>query len=208
MSEHVEPEELSAHLDGDLDSGREREIEAHLEACEACRRVAAEIGQLKGGLAALGAVEPGRDLWPGVQAALAPRTRSWWRRFWMLPVAAAAGAAAAILVALLLGRSAIEPAPRTEPAGALQALQAVAQAEIQYRKAIDALSGALGAQRSRVGPQTRALIVRGLAEIDATIERCRAALAEDPFDLEAQETMLAAYQHEVDLLTDMVAESL
>jgi hypothetical protein len=96
----------------------------------------------------------------------------------------------------------------TQKAGPIEALQAVADAELNYRQAIGSLEQALGPQRGRWSQQTRDVVEHGLAEIDKTLEKCRTALKNNPADLEAQETMLAAYQHKVDFLTDLVAESM
>lgn len=204
-----ESEELSAYLDSDLEASKLEEIKSHLESCQECSAVCDELGSLRTGLSALSDSEPVRDLWPAIERARAKTAEAgfaaWLRKFWMVPVSAAAGAAAVLLVFTLVGPT---TQPAKEPAGPVTALQAVAKAENDYRKAIDSLEGALQESREGWDPKTRQIVEQGLAEMNGTIEKCRAALKENEEDPKAQEAMLAAYQYKVDFLTDLVADSL
>ena len=207
---HIAPEELSAYLDGDIEAARAGEVAAHLEGCAACRDVLAHLQAMTAGLKVLGDEVPARDLWRGVERSLAakrPVRSGWWRRFWMVPASAVAGAAAALLVLLLVSEQPPAGSSR-EPAGPVQALQAVAEAEVNYRNAVASLQQALREGEPGWSPETRAVIEQGLADIDRTIARCRTALEDNPLDMEAQETMLAAYQHKVDFLTELVSDTL
>jgi len=207
---HIAPEELSAYLDGDLEAARAGEVAAHLEGCNACREVRAQLQAMTAGLKSLGDEAPARDLWRGVERSLAatrPARAGWWRRLWMVPASALAGAAAAVLVLLLVSERPPAGSPQ-EASGPVQALQAVAEAEVNYRNAVASLQQALRTGEPGWSPETRAVVEQGLADIDRTIERCRAALKNNPLDMEAQETMLAAYQHKVDFLTELVSDTL
>jgi len=200
---------LSAYLDSDLDRAKLSEIRAHLEECSQCSAVCDDLGSLKSGLTALKDAQPVRDLWPAIERAKAKETGSglagWFRRYWMVPASAAAGAAAVVLVLLLVG-----PGQQTgnQPTGPVTALQAVAKAETEYRKAIDSLEGALTQSQEHYDPKTRKIVQEGLAQMNETIEKCRAALKNNENDSKAQEAMLAAYQYKVDFLTDLVADQL
>lgn len=201
--EHIKAEELSAYIDGDVEESRTREIQSHLDECEACSRAADELRDLRGDLSMMAEVEPRRDLWPAVQRAREPGG-SWWRRFWMVPAAAAAGAAAALLIVFVLGR----PAGVEQPVGPLSAMETVARAEVEYRNAIAALETAVKTSQPQWSPETRVVVEQGLAQMNQTIEQCRTALKQNQSDPEAQEALLTAYQYKVDFLTDLVAESL
>jgi len=200
---HIQAEELSAFIDGDVEESRARGIRSHLGECQACSQTAEELRALKNDLSALAGVEPRRDLWPAVQRAREPGV-SWWRRFWMVPTAAVAGAAAALLIVLVLGR----PVDVEKPVGPLSAMETVAKAEVEYRNAIGALETAVKASQPQWSPETRAVVDQGLAQMNQTIEQCRTALKQNQSDPEAQEALLTAYQYKVDFLTDLVAESL
>jgi len=198
---HIPVEELSAFIDGDVEESRAREIQGHLDECQACSNAAEDLRALKSDLSALADAEPQRNLWPAVQRAREPSV-SWWRRFWMVPAAAVAGAAAALLIVFVVGR------PVDKPAGPLSAMETVAKAEVEYRNAIAALETAVKTSQPRWSPETKAVVDQGLAQMNQTIDRCRTALKQNQSDPEAQEALLTAYQYKVDFLTDLVAESL
>ena len=207
-NEHIQAEELSAYIDGDFDESRARSIQSHLDDCEACTKAAEELRGLRSDLSGLADVEPRRDLWPAVRRARAQAQEpavSWWRRFWMIPAAAVVGAAAALLVVLVLVRP-VDDAKK--PPGPLTALETVAQAEVEYRSAIDALDAAVKTSQPRWSPETKAVVEQGLAQMDETIAKCRTALRQNQTDTQAQEALLTAYQYKVDFLTDLVAESM
>jgi anti-sigma factor RsiW len=204
--EHLQPEELSAYADRDLDPGRETTVGQHLAGCDDCRAALREIEDLKQGLRALADAAPARELWPRIARAHAKATRpsflEWLRTRWAIPAAALAGAAAA-LVAVWVSSGSV-PTELQGPGGPDAALQAVARAEAAYRKAIVSLEGALAKGPPRLGGKAGEAVRRGLADVDLAIEWCRAALQRDPNDLQAQEAMLAAYQRKVDFLEDVV----
>jgi anti-sigma factor RsiW len=193
--EHIQAEELSAFIDGDVEEARVAKIQSHLDQCAACSGVAEELRTLRGDLSKLAEVEPQRNLWR-------PPEVSWWRRFWMVPVAAAVGAAAALLIVFVVGR------PVDKPAGPLTALETVAKAEVEYKNAIDALETAVKTSKPKWSPETKAVVEQGLAQMNQTIDKCRTALKQNQSDPEAQEALLTAYQYKVDFLTDLVADSL
>ena len=92
--------------------------------------------------------------------------------------------------------------------GPLSALQAVQQAELEYRGAIAELQKALKQTRVDWSPEVQKTITQGLSEIDRVVEKCKSAAASDPADLAKHKAVLAAYQYKVDLLTELVAQSL
>jgi hypothetical protein len=206
---HPDDETLSAELDGDLEPQRAEALRAHLAECATCRDRRAQLAAVVAGLAELGRVEPERDLWPAIAAGRPAPRRGWrerLRRWWLAPAAAAVGAAAALLLVWWLGGPA---APEGGgPAGPGRALAEVQQAEQTYARAIASLESALAEQQPMADPAVRRTIEQGLAEIDQTLERCRRALRRRPHDLAAHQTLLAAYQHKVDFLTELVGESL
>jgi anti-sigma factor RsiW len=206
--EHVAIEELSAFADRDLAPARLAEIERHLAGCGECQREVQQIEALRRDLRGLAEAEPRRDLWPVIARARREPPRGsllgWLRAPWALPAAALAGAAAALLVVFAVGRG---PEAPPAPAPANAALAEVAKAEAVYRGAVARLQATLGQSRA-YSPKARAVVARSLAEIDRAIERCRKALRQDPYDPDAQEAMLAAYQQKVDLLSDLVQETM
>lgn len=116
-------EHLPVMLDGELDSDLAREVEEHLDGCEACADQRALLEQGLEGLDALPQLEPSA----GFDAAFARKLQdaqreqrlaedeehhskpSWWQ-VWRLPVLATAGACAALLAVALMRDP---PAPTT-----------------------------------------------------------------------------------------------
>ncbi len=211
--QHIGVEELSAFLDRDLDEARLTAIEAHLADCTECQQSMAEFGSIKSGLLQLGDVEPRFDLWPAIERATTGASESteqplrvWWRSFWLAPTAALVGVAAMLLLVFMWSG----PGTQTgqELTGPMTALAAVQNAEAEYRKAITQLQGSLSQQAPAWNPETQKIVATSMTEIDASIKNCRTAIASDQNDSEAQLALLGAYQSKVDLLTDLVAESL
>ena len=64
---------LSEYLDGALPSAEADELRAHLEGCIDCQGVLLDLQAIRGRARSLTALEPERDLWPGVLAALDAR---------------------------------------------------------------------------------------------------------------------------------------
>lgn len=92
-----DPEHLSRFLDGDLDETETRGVEAHLDACPACRAELAALRELITRTGELPDRSPDHDVWPAIAARLdGPR-----RAAWLVPVLTFA---AGVLVTLLLAR--------------------------------------------------------------------------------------------------------
>lgn len=65
---------LSEYLDGELNAAERAACEAHLEECSDCAGTLEELRALVSGAALLPDVPPRRDLWPGIERRLPPRT--------------------------------------------------------------------------------------------------------------------------------------
>lgn len=65
---------LSDYLDGDLDASDADRVKGHLAECAMCRAVLADLEEIVERAAALGDVQPERDLWPGIAGAIRATT--------------------------------------------------------------------------------------------------------------------------------------
>ena len=94
-------ERLSEYVDGELAPAEAQALASHLEACERCRALAADLERIRAEARALRDREPERDLWPAIAAELesssAREGSSNWRTWFLV--------AAAALVAFVLGRA-------------------------------------------------------------------------------------------------------
>jgi hypothetical protein len=73
MSEGHWTDRLSEYLDGELGPEERAAAERHLAGCPACAGVLEELGAVVAEARTLPDAAPARDLWPGIQARLAPR---------------------------------------------------------------------------------------------------------------------------------------
>ncbi len=70
---------LSDYMAGELEPEASAEIEVHLSECGGCRRALEELRAVVAAVGTLGALDPPRDLWPGIAATIdapAPRARA------------------------------------------------------------------------------------------------------------------------------------
>jgi tetratricopeptide (TPR) repeat protein len=201
----ISVEELSAHVDADLEGNRAAEVAAHLEACAECRLVETHLRGLKSDLAKYRNIGPKRDLWPEIDQRLSgdrDRSRTW---LWWLPrLVPIPVAAAAVLAVVLLAGPTQRPEPSRPVPDLNRALATVEQAELAYRDAIASLEKALEKEKAGFDPKTLAIIEKSLSEIEAAIERSRAAMQRDPGNVEANRAMLAAYRQKMDFLFELL----
>ncbi len=190
---HMETQ-LNEYVDGTLAAHLRASVEAHLADCAACRAAVAELRSLSAAAASLPrSIEPGRDLWAGVETRIGQRAtwnvqRLRWR---------AALAAAVLVIALGLYRLLPPFAAHDRPAGE-GAGWATVQAD--FDRATSELGLIFAAERARLRPETVALLERNLAIIDAAIAESRAALARDPASVELRGLFAAAARQKVELL--------
>ena len=127
---------LSEYLDGEMKPADRQRLEAHLTECAACAVALADLREVVARARALEDAPPPKDLWPGIEAQLTPRSsaarpragtivdgRAWWgRRFDLgLPQLAAAALLLVTLPAgavwLTLRGPGLPSVPGTAPAG-------------------------------------------------------------------------------------------
>lgn len=200
--------ELRTQLDdyarGTLDPARSRALEAHLEQCPSC---AAYLERLEPPLSEQATlpptVAPVQDLWPGVQARLAPRRGL--RRRVSLPNWALA-AAAIVLIAISSGVTALVLGGRPTPAPVARA-ETLTPLEGQYASAAAELGAELERVRTRLAPATVQVIERNLAVIDSALAETRRALAKDPNNAALERLVIAAWQQKMDFLRRATALS-
>jgi hypothetical protein len=151
------------------------------------------------------AIEPPRDLWPGIERRLAPRRP---RRPRWLPLAAALALAAG---AWLLGRVATRSAPAPAPVATAPATGTPMPAPAPDLAPDEAgpdparqLLAALERDAGTLSPGTVAALRRNLAVIDSALAESRRALAADPGDGDAERWLRLVERQRLDLVRQVV----
>ncbi len=186
---------LDEYVDELLDGQELLQVERHLAGCAGCREELRGLRALLAEAAALPEeLEPPRELWPGIEARLAPRSgvlsfaplRRW--AFLAPPLAAAAAALLAIGLSLRPGpQPQPAPGPSQTPvveaglsAVALGSGASLAQAEDEYRRATQQLLESLRSEQRALPPGTLETVERNLSAIERSLGEIRAALEQDP----------------------------
>lgn len=165
-------------------------------------------------------IEPGRDLWPGIEArireqrggqqAAVPRPSPWLPR---LAAAVMLVAAGSLVTYMLIDRRPAEP-PQMADAGAARGGLAGVWAEPaqfganhalgeEYLRTRADLTATLEQQLAALSPKTRTLVIANLIEIRLALDAINAALIEDPDNILLQRLLLTAYQGEMYVLADL-----
>ena len=203
-------------VDGRLDSGEQRQIERHLEACAHCRALVTDLRSIRAAAFMLDRREPSAALWMKLQDAVRaePSPRADWRSRGSWPVWL--GAAAALVLATVIGLLPLmnrQAASTQDPAAATAAIDEptvdsvaaeFAKAEGHYQKAIDDLQTIANKDTGELDPQVAAVLQKNLSVIDQAITESRAALKTQPSNTNAQEGLFDALRTKVALLQQTV----
>jgi anti-sigma factor RsiW len=194
-------ERFDERLDDYVDGIPQPEFERHLATCVRCRAAVADFTSIRRAASMLEAYVPPPRLWAKVAASLEQKPR---RFGFAMPLALTASVAVLIAaVAWLAWKE--SPATDTTSQAAAVSQNTVLPAEAQYDQAIAGLQQVADAQNSQLDVQTRAVFQRNLAAIDRAIDESRAALASQPANTLAQDSLLDALDTKVALLQDAVA---
>lgn len=201
----------------DLDSGRLAPADAaavrqHLDRCQACGTLAADVSRIRAAARNLGPIEPPARVWTHVAAAVGTHQPSApagnrpvdWRQ-WL-----AAAAAVAIVVSGLAWVGAnLVPAPLPGDNGTIagaESSEAFELAEAAYQSAIDTLEPIAAEADAPVLTEPALVTVHAsLDALDQTIGAARERLTQEPDDQISQDLLLSALESKVALLQDTVS---
>lgn len=219
-------DQLSDYLNGDLDADAAEALENHLASCGACRDALAELREIVAAARTLGEIQPPRELWGGIAAAIsAPIGRG---KVIQLPTAhrvpegkgglllsrrQLAAAAAVIMVisaaatwAVGLGMPGASVAESGEPVSGVPGAAFAAQQAVPPDDMAEELAGleALMSQgRAALDPATVRVLEKNLAVIEAAIQDSYRALALEPGNAFLTEHLERAFQRKVDYLNNV-----
>ena len=225
MHERYAPD-IQDYVDGTLGAIRLAELQQHLEQCDACRAVLADLQRIHDLAGTLDQPAPPDGVWLQVVGRLrqegrvqAPPPMQPVRRSRTALLAIAAGLLISVGGSLTLLFPLFDAAPETEqattgPAGdAGDAPSADVQsiedhfriAEQHMQTGIAKLEEAAGAQESKIDAQTASMLRKNLELIDQAIAESRAALKAEPQSTIARDSLFNALRRKVTLLQETVA---
>jgi anti-sigma factor RsiW len=207
---HLDELTIGDYVDDALASGERAAVEQHLEQCDECRTLAADLSRVRRAAAALPPMNPPPHAWSGIERQIAAKPRNtpiglrasaWW-------LAAAAVIVVAALVELNTSRSPRQ-APGSaapEPAVTVESIaEDLLQAEQHYQRAISGLEQIANAEQSTLDPEVAATLRKNLAIVDQAIGESRAALKAQPTSEPARQSLFESLKTKISLLQDTVA---
>jgi anti-sigma factor RsiW len=223
---------LNDYVDEGLAAAERESVDRHLQDCDRCRAIVADLGELRRAAANLPPMEPPARTWTAIERALrstsadsqtsapfrepSPRHASHRDagegrssrvgrpvRLW-----GGLAAAAALVVATLVGFRVVtdrETEQVTEAPTAQSVEAELRQAEEHYQKAISGLEQIAAADKGALDPGTAATLQKNLAVVDQAIGESRAALRAQPNSEPAQASLLDSFKAKLALLENTVA---
>lgn len=207
-------------VDGTLGQIRRAELEAHLETCEACRALKADIEHIRDSARALGERPVPDRVWLQIAGRLRQEGRvrdlpAHQRRGPRMLVVMSA--AAAVLILAIGGL--ITLLPRQQPAATPSAPVAAApdarsfelvqgevdQAQKQMETAIAHMEQITKANQQALDSKTAATLEKNLGIIDQAIEESRSAVKSEPASVAARGRLFDTLKQKVSLLQDTIA---
>ena len=207
-------------VDGTIDETARPALEAHLQACDECRALVADLRQIRERAASLDRPQPPNRVWTAIEAELAEAEdarsaltsvlESWrWLAaavlvivagvaVWMVPSLSAPGSSA--------DRTAIQTAEAEPPEALIESVEAELRlAESHYENAISGLEQIAILEDEVLDPDVAATLEKSLEVIDQAIAESRAALRAEPASQVARESLFDVMWRKVSLLQDTIA---
>jgi len=208
--------------DGTLGPIRRAELQTHLDHCEACRALAADLRKIREAAAALDHPAPPAHVWMQIAGRLrqegrvtSPTPRA--RQYALLALAAGLllSVGASLWVLFPRDHSSTSPVQAQGPADAGgnaergTTVQSITDdlriAEQHYQSAITKLEQAAQTDDGPIDPQTAAVLQKNLVVIDQAIAESRTALQTEPQSRPARDSLFDALRRKVTLLQDTIA---
>jgi hypothetical protein len=212
---------IAESLDGTLDPARQRALERHVEGCETCRALVADLRSIQAAAFTLDRHEPPSHVLEMLRSRMAtavPPKAPVRLLAWPISRTPWAGwaAAAALVVATWVGISQLvrNPEPHSEapaqvssaPSGdpVASVVSELEAAAGHYDKAIQELEQIAKSDGGALDPQLAGVLQKNLQVIDQAIGESRAALKAQPASADAQESLFDAMRSKVTLLQQTV----
>lgn len=206
-------EAIQELADGTLGPIRRAELQTHLDGCDACRALAADLQKIRSAASSLDPITPPDHIWWRIAAQLREE-----KRVTAMPKMrhrSFAGLALAASLVLMVGASLwllqtygtgdAQPG-NAAPANTVQNItDNLMVAERHYQLAIDELEKAATSNDGSIDPEVAAVLEKNLQVIDQAIAESRSALQAEPQSAPARESLFGALRQKVTLLQTTIA---
>ena len=204
-TDHIDVENLSAFVDGDLNAVNALRVERHVAECDTCRRSLARVRALVASAGALPReVAPPPEIWASIRGRVTSHqsqvTKRWWHNGW---IAAAAGLVLIVGTAslmILLQPNGKAKAAKLASMSAARVPVVLTAVEQNYAPTLAELRATLDSQRGALAPSTVRTVERSLVVIDSAIAEAREALQADPASDALIDLLSSSYQRKVQFL--------
>jgi anti-sigma factor RsiW len=210
--------------DGTLGPVRRAELQTHLDQCDDCRAVAADLQKIRAAASSLEAMAPPPRIWASIASELRKEGRATAPRRKMTAAMLALAAALVLVVGGSLyvfrpsrdvrppqqaasgGPAPSVPGGNAAPSDPVQSINEDLTAAVQsFESAIAKLEQAVKSDDASIDPQTAAVLTRNLPVIDQAIAETKSALKSEPENAPARESLFEALRKKVSLLQDTIA---
>ena len=206
-------------VDGTIGSIRRAELELHVDTCDACRALLADLQRIHDAGANLPVLDPPDGAWLQIAGRLrqegrvaAPASAATPRSYgvWLAAAAAVilAVASAVLVIPRFTGRPAAPAVSAPGNAADAKTVETVQNevdaAQQKFESAIAELEKVAKANQQALDPDTSATIDKSLGIIDQAIAENRAAVSAEPANVAARETLFQALRSKVALLQDTI----
>jgi hypothetical protein len=214
-------EAIQELAEGTIGPVRRAELQTHLDQCDGCRTLAADLRKIREAASALDHPAPPAHVWMQIAGRLRQEGRlsappSQRRHYALLALAAALVLSVGTSLWLVVSHRGIAtPAPIESAAqgngnvATGDAVQSITDdlkvAEQHYQSAISKLEQAAKNNDGAIDPQTAAVLEKNLTVIDQAIAESRTALKSEPQSQPARDSLFEALRRKVTLLQDTIA---
>jgi Putative zinc-finger len=209
-------------VDGTLGPIRRAELELHLESCDACRALAADLREIARTARALEPLTPPQHVWTEIAGTLQQEGRvtagsfgaSRRRNVAMLALAAALVIAVGASLVMLMPRPRDAATPggqtavdqqRAPDAGNAADDDPVEGVDSELTLSQQHFQNAVEEAKKTVDPQTIAVMQKSLGDINEALRETRAALKKDPQSTQARQSFYDVLKQKIQFLQDTIA---
>jgi len=206
--------QINEYIDGLLDESAAHQLEAHLETCENCSGLLAEMTMLVKDARQMENVQPSDDVWLNIRRELIHKEQEtetvqarivgFFNTFrYPRGLAMASGSLLVIIISVLIFYKGL-PFSTGDPNDSMKfAHQHFQEAEKHYQIAINSLKKDMPDYESKLPPELAEVFNENLKIIDQSIQVCQAAIREHPDNEAATALLMTCYKKKIELLNEI-----